>query len=55
MFTRVLKSAKEVVVLKGYFEANRIERESGYDARMDYLSTHRDWVAQMTFAYPNSG
>lgn len=37
VFTRVLTSSFEMLGLKVYFEANRIERVSGYEARKEYL------------------
>lgn len=37
VFTRVLTSAYEILGLKGYFQANRIERENGYVERQKYL------------------
>lgn len=37
VFTRVLTSSFEILGLKVYFEANRIEQLSGYRARQDYL------------------
>lgn len=39
VFTRVLTSAFEILGLKTYFAANRIERAHGYAAREDFLKT----------------
>lgn len=38
VFTRVLTSRFEEFGLKAYFEANRIERNQGYQARENYLA-----------------
>ncbi len=44
VFTRVLISSFEILGLKGYFEANRIERDNGYGARLDYLNSFRKYL-----------
>lgn len=36
-YTRVLTSAYEILGLKGYFQANRIQRDYGYQAREKFL------------------
>lgn len=43
-FTRVLKSAREELNLKGYFQANRIEAQKGEAARKNYLQAFNRWV-----------
>lgn len=43
-FTRVLKSAREELNLKGYFQANRIEATKGESARKNYLQAFNRWV-----------
>ncbi len=47
-FTRVLKSALEEVRLRGYIEANRVQANSGYAAREDYLDNFGSWVSTLT-------
>ena len=43
-FTRVLKSSLEVLRLKGYFEANRIEAKAGQAQRELFLAQFNQWV-----------
>ncbi len=43
-YTRVLMSSFEELSLRGYFNANRIEREKGYQARKDYLDRFNKWL-----------
>jgi putative transposase len=43
-FTRVLTSYIEELNLKGYFHANLVEAEMGYEARERALKRHRAWV-----------
>ena len=46
-FTRVLKTKFEELQLKGYFEANRIERQYGYQARLRALKEFNAWLYQL--------
>ena len=41
VFTRVLTSKFEIFGLKVYFQANRIERQSGYQKREEFLQRHK--------------
>jgi REP element-mobilizing transposase RayT len=43
-FTRILTSAFEELQLKGYFQANRIEAQKGYQARKHYLDQFNSWL-----------
>jgi REP element-mobilizing transposase RayT len=43
-FTRVLKSYKEELMLRGYFHANRVEKELGFKARERSLERHKQWL-----------
>ena len=43
-FTRVLKSYREELHLTGYFDANRVECEAGYQRRERYRAFFNDWV-----------
>ncbi len=49
VFSRLLTSAMEELYLKGYFEANRIEREEGKEAREEFLKTYRKWVQSLRY------
>jgi hypothetical protein len=53
IWTRILKSSFEFLVLKNYFEGNRIEKEMGYDEREEYLQKTRQYHYNMR--YKNSG
>ncbi len=44
VFTRVLLSSFEILGLKGYFQANRIQRKNGYEARLDYLNGFNHYI-----------
>jgi len=43
-FTRVLKTSLEVLQLKGYFQANRVQAKKGQMAREQYLNAFNDWI-----------
>ena len=43
-FTRVLKSYREEINLRGYFIANRLEGKKSYAAREKFLGKFNDWV-----------
>jgi len=43
-FTRVLKTSLEVLQLKGYFEANRVQAKKGEKAREQYLNSFNNWI-----------
>lgn len=43
-FTRVLQTTKEELYLRGYFQANALEKFSGTHARKDFLKRFRHWV-----------
>ncbi len=47
-YTRILTSSKEELGLRGYFEANRIERENGKAARENYLKEFNQWFYNLT-------
>ncbi len=42
VFTRVLTSSFEMLGLKAYFQANRIERQRGYRKREEYLDNFKN-------------
>lgn len=46
-FSRLLTSALEELNLKGYFKANRIERDCGKVQREEFLEKHRQWVKSL--------
>jgi REP element-mobilizing transposase RayT len=46
-YTRILTSAFEVTQLKGYFEANHIQREKGYTQRKLYLKSYNSWIQSL--------
>jgi REP element-mobilizing transposase RayT len=46
-FTRVLKTSYEELQLRGYFNANRVERAHDYRARKNYLDEFNDWIYRM--------
>ena len=46
-FTRIVKTAFEELQLKGYFRANRVEKEHGYKAREEFLQKFNAWVYQL--------
>ena len=46
-FTRVLSSSIEVLGLKGYFEANRLEALKGSAARDQYLRRFNTWIYRL--------
>lgn len=48
-FTRVLKSSFEQLQLKGYFEANRQQRDIGDEARHSYLLSFNKWIYQLRY------
>lgn len=50
-FTRVLKSYKEEIHLRGYFTANRVEADAGPEAREKFLNKFREWV-KATYGRP---
>ena len=43
-FSRVLTTAMEALTLKGYFNANKIERQQGKETRELYLKQFGTWV-----------
>jgi REP element-mobilizing transposase RayT len=46
-FTRVLKTRYELLQLRGYFKANRIEHAHGYKARENYLQEFNEWIYRL--------
>jgi len=48
-FTRVLKTSYEVLQLKGYFKANRIQAAKGENAREEFLNAFNDWIRKMRY------
>jgi len=46
-YSRILTSSKEVLGLKGYFEANKVERGKGYQAREKYLKCWNAWIKSL--------
>lgn len=47
IFSRLLMTAMEELRLKGYFQANRIEKTEGQKKRREFLLKHRDWVNKL--------
>lgn len=43
-YTRVIQTAYELLQLKGYFKANRIQSKKGYDARLEYLNAFNAYL-----------
>ena len=50
VFTRVIRTKLEELKLKGYFQANRVEREKGYQARDLFLKKFNQFVYRLTQA-----
>jgi REP element-mobilizing transposase RayT len=46
-FTRVIQSGFELFQLKGYFEANRVESQKGYQERLAYLNAFNGWLRSL--------
>ncbi len=46
-FSRLLTSALEELNLKGYFQANRIEKSEGKEKREEFLKRQRTWVRSL--------
>jgi REP element-mobilizing transposase RayT len=46
-FTRILKTSYEELQLKGYFNANRVERAQSYHVREQYLKQFNEWVYKL--------
>lgn len=46
-YTRILFTRLEELSLKGYFAANRIERDKGGEARADYLLKWNAYIGRL--------
>jgi len=46
-FTRILKTSYEEFQLRGYFKANRVQRQHGYEQRKLYLDQFNEWIYKL--------
>ncbi len=55
VFTRVILTKLEEYGLRGYFEANHLQRELGYRERVDYLKLFNQKIYRLKYVKARSG